>query len=80
MNGAAGMGSKSSPTSTLSPASVNSSLLLPVFVTRNSSASFVAPAATETVGLCSAIVTLTSSTTMTVEVFEVTISGVPPIE
>ena len=79
-DGAAGVGSKSSPTSTLSPKSVNVSPPLPVFVTRNSSALLVAPAAAETVGLCSAIVTLMSSTTTTVAVFEFSVAGVPPIE
>ncbi len=80
MNGTAGTGSKSSPTSTLSPASANVSGLLPVFVTRNSRASPVAPAATETVGLCNATVTLTISATATELVFDVVEAGVPPIE
>jgi hypothetical protein len=38
------------------------------------------PAATETVVLCSAIVTLTISATASVVVFEVAVAGVPPID
>jgi hypothetical protein len=80
MNGVAGTGSKSSPSRTLSPVSANVSGPLPLFVTRNSNASFVAPAVTATVGLCSATATFTVSATISDVVFELADAGTPLTE